>query len=82
MLPPDVIESLARQLYDARRARKQLRHFSRAYPQMTIDDGYAIQRAWVALELADGQFRFTRVVLKPRIVVRRPEDREAARDLT
>jgi 2-keto-4-pentenoate hydratase len=22
---------------------------------MTIDDGYAIQRAWVALELADGR---------------------------
>ena len=55
MLPPDAIESLARQLYDARRARTQLRHFSRAYPQMTIDDGYAIQRAWVRLEQADGR---------------------------
>ena len=55
MLPPDVIASLARQLYDARRARTQLRHFSRAYPQMTIDDGYAIQRAWVGLEQADGR---------------------------
>jgi organic hydroperoxide reductase OsmC/OhrA len=30
------------------------------------------------LELADGKFRFTRVVLKPRIVVARPQDREAA----
>ena len=55
MLPPDVVESLAGQLYDARRARTQLRHFSRAYPQMTIDDGYAIQRAWVRLEQADGR---------------------------
>ena len=55
MLPPDVVESLARQLYGARRARTQLRHFSRAYPQMTIDDGYAIQRAWVRLEQADGR---------------------------
>jgi 2-keto-4-pentenoate hydratase len=26
-----------------------------AHPGMTIDDGYAIQRAWVALELADGR---------------------------
>ena len=30
------------------------------------------------LEMADGTFRFTRVVLKPRIVVARPEDREPA----
>jgi organic hydroperoxide reductase OsmC/OhrA len=30
------------------------------------------------LETADGRFRFTRVVLRPRIVVGRPEDREAA----
>jgi organic hydroperoxide reductase OsmC/OhrA len=30
------------------------------------------------LEMADGTFRFTRVVLKPRIVVTRPEDRDAA----
>jgi len=55
MLPADVVETLARNLYDARRARTQLRHFSQAYPQMTIDDGYAIQRAWVRLEQADGR---------------------------
>ena len=48
------IQALARQLYDARKSRKQLRHFSKQYPSMTIDDGYAIQRAWVALERADG----------------------------
>ena len=49
-LPPDVIASLARALYDARKSRAQLRHFSRDHPQMTIDDGYAIQREWVRLE--------------------------------
>jgi 2-oxo-hept-3-ene-1,7-dioate hydratase len=48
------VGELARCLYDARKARAALRHFSRAHPQMTIADGYAIQRAWVALELADG----------------------------
>lgn len=47
--------ALARQLYDARKSRTQLRHFSRQHPGMTIDDGYAIQRAWVALEVADGR---------------------------
>lgn len=55
MLSPDTINALARQLYDARKARTPLRHFSKQHPGMTIDDGYAIQRAWVALEVADGR---------------------------
>jgi 2-oxo-hept-3-ene-1,7-dioate hydratase len=55
MLSPDLIHALARQLYDARKARTPLRQFSRQHPGMTIADGYAIQRAWVALELADGR---------------------------
>jgi 2-oxo-hept-3-ene-1,7-dioate hydratase len=48
------VASLARQLYDARKSRTQLRHFSKQHPSMTIEDGYAIQRAWVRLEQADG----------------------------
>jgi 2-oxo-hept-3-ene-1,7-dioate hydratase len=55
MLSPDILQQLARQLYDARKSRTQLRHFSQQYPQMTIDDGYAIQREWVRLEQADGR---------------------------
>ena len=55
MLPTTTVQALARELYDARKSRVQLRHFSRRYPEMTIDDGYAIQRAWVALEQADGR---------------------------
>jgi 2-oxo-hept-3-ene-1,7-dioate hydratase len=54
VLPQTVVTELARRLYEARKSRTQLRHFSRAHPQMSIEDGYAIQRAWVALELADG----------------------------
>src|SRR5437764_2364947 len=54
MLPPALIAELARKLYDARKTRRQLRHFSTEHPQMTIEDGYAIQREWVRLELADG----------------------------
>jgi len=53
-LSPSLIAELARRLYQARKERTQLRHFSREYPQMTIEDGYAIQREWVKLELADG----------------------------
>jgi 2-oxo-hept-3-ene-1,7-dioate hydratase len=55
MLDDNTVKALARQLYDARRNRTPLRHFSRAHPGMSIDDGYAIQRAWVALEMADGR---------------------------
>jgi 2-oxo-hept-3-ene-1,7-dioate hydratase len=55
MLAQHTITLLARQLYDARKSRTQLRHFSKQYPEMTIEDGYAIQREWVKLELADGR---------------------------
>ena len=55
MLPSSTIAMLARELYDARKTRTQLRHFSARHPGMTIEDGYAIQRAWVQLELADGR---------------------------
>src|SRR5471032_1174038 len=55
MLTQDTIESLARELYQARKTRTQLRHFSSRFPGMTIEDGYAIQREWVKLELADGR---------------------------
>src|SRR5262245_60273861 len=55
MLPQETIDSLARQLYQARKNRVQLRHFSSQHPQMIIEDGYSIQRAWVALERADGR---------------------------
>jgi 2-oxo-hept-3-ene-1,7-dioate hydratase len=54
MLPAALVTELARRLYQARKNRTQLRHFSKDHPQMTIEDGYAIQREWVKLELADG----------------------------
>ena len=55
MLPTSTIAALARQLYEARKSRTQLRHFSKAHPGMTVEDGYAIQREWVRLEIADGR---------------------------
>ena len=56
MLDPQTIANLARALYQARKTRTPLRHFSKQYPEMTIEDGYAIQRAWGALEIADGRY--------------------------
>jgi 2-oxo-hept-3-ene-1,7-dioate hydratase len=55
MLPPETIRHLAKRLYDARRTRVQLRHFSAENPGMTIEDGYGIQREWVSLEINDGR---------------------------
>jgi 2-oxo-hept-3-ene-1,7-dioate hydratase len=55
MLNQDTITALAHALRQARQTRTALRHFSQRFPQMTVDDGYAIQRAWVALELAAGR---------------------------
>ena len=55
MLPHDTIRALARELYNARKARTGVGHFSRRHAQMSIEDGYAIQREWVKLEQADGR---------------------------
>jgi 2-oxo-hept-3-ene-1,7-dioate hydratase len=55
MLQRKTIRALARELYEARKTRTAVRQFSSRHPQMTIDDGYAIQREWVRLELADGR---------------------------
>ena len=55
MLSPETLKSLARELQEARRTRAPLRHFSARHPAMTIEDGYAIQREWVKLELAAGR---------------------------
>lgn len=55
MLPQSTLEALAQELYHARKARSPLRHFSARHPEMTIADGYAIQREWVKLEQADGR---------------------------
>jgi len=54
-LPADTIQALAQELYDARKSRVPVRQFSRRHPEMTIVDGYAVQREWVRLEQADGR---------------------------
>lgn len=55
MLPLDVIESLAARLEQARVDKQALRHFSAAYPEMTIDDGYRIQQSWTKLRIGQGR---------------------------
>jgi len=55
MLSTETHQMLARELYQARRKRQPLRHFSQRHPEMGFDDAYAIQREWVRLEQADGR---------------------------
>ncbi len=55
MLTTDIHLALARELHTAERERTQVEHFSKRYPQMEVADSYAIQRAWVALKLAEGR---------------------------
>ncbi len=55
MLDQTTIQSLAARLDQAEKTRKQIRQFSIEHPAMTIEDGYAIQRAWVAMKVAEGR---------------------------
>jgi 2-oxo-hept-3-ene-1,7-dioate hydratase len=52
---PDLIQRLARELDEAERNRVQVEHFSKRYAGMTIEDGYAVSRAWVQMKLAAGR---------------------------
>jgi 2-oxo-hept-3-ene-1,7-dioate hydratase len=55
MLDPEKIKALALQLDDAEKARMQMRQFSLQYPDITIDDAYAIQKEWVAHKIVEGR---------------------------
>ncbi len=52
---PAEIADIARRLYAAEQDRKPIRQLSLDYPDMTIDDAYAVQRALVELKVADGR---------------------------
>jgi 2-oxo-hept-3-ene-1,7-dioate hydratase len=54
MLTPEQITQLAQELHTSEKRRVQVEHFSRRFPGMTIQDGYAVSRAWVQLKLAEG----------------------------
>lgn len=50
-----IVAELAARLDMAEQGRRQIGHFSREHPQMTIEDGYRVQRAWVAKKQAAGR---------------------------
>lgn len=49
------IKTLAAELQQAEKSRVQIGHFSKRFPGMTIEDGYKISRAWVAMKIAEGR---------------------------
>ena len=55
MLSEQQIHAAARRLHEAENTRVQTRQLSLDHPGITIEDAYAIQRAWVALKVAEGR---------------------------
>lgn len=54
-LSEQIVEDLATRLDRAERDREQIEQFSRQYPEMTLEDGYAVSRAWVRTKIARGR---------------------------
>lgn len=55
MLDTAFLHAAARRLDQAERSREQIGQLSLERPEITLDDAYAIQRAWVEQKLADGR---------------------------
>jgi 2-oxo-hept-3-ene-1,7-dioate hydratase len=55
MFSQDLIARLAAELHESEKSRVQLEHFSKRFPGMTVEDGYAVSRAWVKMKLAEGR---------------------------
>ena len=55
MLDQQTVERLAQRLDDAERSKSLITAFTREYPDLTIEDAYAIQRAWTKLQLSRGR---------------------------
>lgn len=54
-LTPEQIQQEAQRLYDAEIAREQVRATKYFYPDMNMDDSYAIQKAGIDIKLANGR---------------------------
>jgi 2-oxo-hept-3-ene-1,7-dioate hydratase len=55
MLDDDTITSVAARLDEAEATRTPIRQLSLEHPDMTIDDAYAVQQAWMTRKLAAGR---------------------------
>jgi len=55
MLSKKQIQRSAQLHHEAEKQRKPMRAFSIQYPDMTIEDGYAVQDAWIKVKEAEGR---------------------------
>jgi 2-oxo-hept-3-ene-1,7-dioate hydratase len=55
MFSEEVIAELAAELDRSEKSRTQVEHFSKRFAGMTVDDGYAVSRAWVKMKIAQGR---------------------------
>jgi 2-oxo-hept-3-ene-1,7-dioate hydratase len=55
VLDEDLILDAAKRLDEAEEVRVPIPQLSLRYPDMTIDDAYAVQRAWVDMKLSEGR---------------------------
>jgi 2-oxo-hept-3-ene-1,7-dioate hydratase len=55
MFSQELIAQLAGELDRSEQTRVQVEHFSRRFPGMTVEDGYAVSRAWVRMKIARGR---------------------------
>ncbi len=57
MFDRQLIQQLAAELDESEKSRVQVEHFSKRFPGMTVEDGYAISRAWVKMKTDAGRIR-------------------------
>ncbi len=55
MFSEELTAQLAAELEESERTRVQVEHFSKRYPGMTLEDGYAVSRAWMKIKQAQGR---------------------------
>jgi len=55
MFDAELIKQLAHELNQSKNTLTPLQQFTQRFPDMTIQDGYKISRAWVAMQLAQGR---------------------------
>ncbi len=55
MLSKEQIQQSAQRHHDAEKSRKPMRAFSLEHPEMSIEDAYAIQDAWIKIKLGEGR---------------------------
>lgn len=55
MLSQQQLEDIAKQLHEAENSRTMIPRLTATYPDMTVEDSYAVQGKWVERKVTDGK---------------------------